>query len=348
LKVKVKYVTKKGKLTPFTVFKKDANEKDTKEIDLEKTQVAIQEALKIADTYPIIKEVSELYDEQNATIIQFGVDSGILSRDPSYGDIRKALLKLNIDSAANATDEELLTLAEERNKILSEENKIDTRPIAVQWQEDADYYPFYKKMEDDSIRGPNIGSGMLGGNPLNIQLKGSKEAIDTSFMSGIFKNQLAIITAGMRNDAHRKLLRNFVISEQAFEVSAKEAQGADIFPVYINGQKRFFKVNDPELLFGMENFGIMSTGGLAKAISFPATILRETVTRDPGFVLVNMFRDTLSAAVTSGASFLPVVGTFQGFVSDMSNLERFGVLGGYDYSADALSVESAITLFTSL
>ena len=335
-------LTKKGKLTPFTVFKKDANEKDTKEIDLVKTQIAIQEALKIADTYPIIKEVSELYDEQNATIIQFGIDSGLLSRDPNYAEIRKALLDLKIDSAANATDEELLVLAAERNKILSEENKIDLRPTAVQWQEDADYFPFYKKMEDDSIRGPNIGSGMLGGNPLNIQLKGSKEAIDTSFMSGIFKNQMAIITAGMRNDAHRKLLRNFVISEQAFEVSAKEAQGADIFPVYINGQKRFFKVNDPELLFGMENFGIMSTGGLAKIISFPATILRETVTRDPGFVLVNMFRDTLSAAVTSGAGFTPVVGTLKGFVSDMSNLERFGVLGGYDYSADALSIEQYV------
>ena len=83
-------LTKKGKLTPFTVFKKDANEKDTKEIDLGKTQIAIQEALDIADTYPIIKEVSELYDEQNATIIQFGVDSGIclLYTSPSPRDDR--------------------------------------------------------------------------------------------------------------------------------------------------------------------------------------------------------------------------------------------------------------------
>jgi len=51
-----------------------------------------------------------------------------------------------------------------------------------------------------------------------------------------------------------------------------------------------------------------------------------------------MFRDTLSAAVTSGAGFTPVVDTVKGFASDLSDLERFGVLGGYDYSADAESV----------
>ena len=91
------------------------------------------------------QSLQRFYDEQNATIIQFGIDSGLLSRDPNYAEIRKALLDLKIDSAANATDEELLVLAAERNKILSEENKIDLRPTAVQWQEDADYFLFIKK-----------------------------------------------------------------------------------------------------------------------------------------------------------------------------------------------------------
>ena len=35
-------------------------------------------------------------------------------------------------------------------------------------------------MADESIQGPNIGAGSLGGNPLNQKLKGSKEALEAS------------------------------------------------------------------------------------------------------------------------------------------------------------------------
>ena len=72
----------------------------------------------------------------------------------------------------------------------------------------------------------------------------------------------------------------------------------------------------------------------------PATLLRETVTRDPGFILINMLRDTMSASVTSGSRITPVIDTFRNFqlfgATDLRELERFGVLGGYDYSADSV------------
>ena len=89
-------------------------------------------------------------------------------------------------------------------------------------------------MADESIQGPNIGAGSLGGNPLNQKLKGSKEALEASPLSVIFKNQLAIVNAAMKNDAHRKLVRNYVKSNRAEEISSKEAQRSDVKPNYVN------------------------------------------------------------------------------------------------------------------
>ena len=67
----------------------------------------------------------------------------------------------------------------------------------------------------------------------------------------------------------------------------------------------------------------------------PANLLREMVTRDPGFIMANMMRDTLSAYVTSGSDFIPIYDTLKGFAeADIEQLERRGIVGGYDYSKD--------------
>jgi len=73
----------------------------------------------------------------------------------------------------------------------------------------------------------------------------------------------------------------------------------------------------------------------------PSTILRDTVTRDPGFIAVNLLRDTLSATVTSGVNlsagedgFTPMIDTMKNMFADMTDLERFGVIGGYDFAND--------------
>jgi len=319
-------------------------------IEVPMTPEQIQEGLALGSQYSIVKETFNLYQEQNSYIIDLLVSSGLASREPNYTEIRKRLLEFNIDSAKTANKEELIRLATERNEVLETADKIELRPTAQIWKDNADYYPFYRQIADESIVGPNVGGGSLGGNPLNHKLRGSTAALDASPLSVIFKNQLAIVNAAMKNDAHRKLVRNYVKSDstlnsgqqRAKEVSAKEAQGSDIIPIYIDGAKRFFKVEDPQMLYGLTTMGIANENVITKFLTLPATVLRETVTRDPGFVLVNMFRDTLSAFVTSGADFTPVLGTVKGFSEDMENLERFGVLGGYDYSADALSVEKYV------
>jgi hypothetical protein len=51
-------------------------------------------------------------------------------------------------------------------------------------------------------------------------------------------------------------------------------------------------------------------------------------------MVVNLLRDTLSASVTSGSNFVPVLDTVKGLGDGVEMLEKFGVVGGYDYSND--------------
>lgn len=306
------------------------------------TEAEIEQGLQIGEDYLFIKEVFDNFQEYNNKTIDFAVDSGILSNEPNIKEITDALKKAGIESTKGKTPEEILELARNYNERVKPENRIELRSTAQIWKDDSVYYPFYRKMADDSIQGPNIAGGMMTGNPLNVKLKGSEEAVDVPFLEAIYRNQLSIVTAGSKNDALQKLLRNFVLSGRAIEIDAKDASGMDVLSAYVNGRRRFFRVDDAFYLKGLENLGMVDDAGIVKALAFPATVLRETVTRDPGFVLVNMLRDTLSATVTSGAGITPVVDTFKNFKvfgkEDLSDLETFGVLGGYDYSADGVSV----------
>ena len=72
----------------------------------------------------------------------------------------------------------------------------------------------------------------------------------------------------------------------------------------------------------------------------PARVLRELVTRDPGFMLRNMMRDTLSAWVTSGQNYIPVIDSAKGVMdvirgSESSEALRMaGVFGGFDFAGN--------------
>ena len=111
--------------------------------------------------------------------------------------------------------------------------------------------------------------------------------------------------------------------------------GSDVISVFENGEKIYYQVADPIFTYGLQALGMSEdVNGFMKIIGLPSNILREAITRDPGFIIKNMLRDTLSASVTSGADFIPIVDTFKGFAADLSELERFGVIGGYDAAND--------------
>ena len=216
-------------------------------------------------------------------------------------------------------------------------------------------------MIDDSIAGPLIAGGSLPQNPLSIKLEGSENPFNINPIEGIARNSLSILTAALKNDGTAKLLRDMSLSlgnletEDGRLVKAKIIEPANITPTmqirfaYVNGEKIFYQIDDPLIFEGLQTLGgVDQSGILSMALAKPAGFLRDMVTRDPGFMVANLIRDTLSVAVTSGApintdeGFTPVIDTFKKMVGDISTLERFGIVGGYDFQNDEGSVKDFI------
>ena len=103
----------------------------------------------------------------------------------------------------------------------------------------------------------------------------------------------------------------------------------------MDGKKRKFIIDDP-LVY--ESMTISPAGGVEQSIvkwaGMPARGFREFITREPGFVIANLIRDTMSAFVTSGSNFTPFLDTLKGFAEGSEALTRTGVVGGYDYRND--------------
>ncbi len=214
---------------------------------------------------------------------------------------------------------------------------------ADEWRAKSTYYPFYRDMvEEEGITAPRIGGGSLPNNPLNIKLVGKDKPIDVAPLEAIARNSLSILTASMKNDGMMKLIKTLEIAGEAEVITdPKQASNNNTIFVFENGLKKRFTILDPDLFHGIRALGGAEVGFITKMLAFPATILRDTVTRDPGFIAVNLLRDTLSATVTSGVNlsagedgFTPMVDTIKNMFADMTDLEKFGVIGGYDFAND--------------
>jgi hypothetical protein len=107
-----------------------------------------------------------------------------------------------------------------------------------------------------------------------------------------------------------------------------------------NGIPVSYAVSDRLLFDAMQSLNLPEMPFLG-ILAGPANLLRNLVTKDPGFMLANMMRDSLSAYATSGANMIPLVDTIRNFGSVMANrspefikLVNAGVIGGYEFSKD--------------
>jgi len=298
------------------------------------TPEVIEQMKNIEAQYPEVVQVYNNYQKWNNELINYAVSQGILSETKSINE----LINLITSESGNYTRAMLLNLSREDLVTLAETLQIDTRGTAQIWRDNSDYYPFYRKMQDDSIRGPKIAGGFVAGNPLGIQITGSESAIEPSPLEAIARNSLSIVTAAMKNSGLAKMMDTFEAAQMAQKVDPRDAKGSDIVPVFVDGEKIFYRVDDPQIVAGLQSLGMNDMSGILKFLAMPASFLRDMVTRDPGFMLVNMMRDTMSAFVTSGADFKPFIDTFKNFNADFSELERWGVLGGYDFSNDEMDI----------
>jgi len=211
---------------------------------------------------------------------------------------------------------------------------------AQSWIDYGDYYPFYRVaegLEGGVAKGENkvqeVFSSLTGTTHIR-ELKGSEAPINMEMIEAITFNLTAAIDMGMKNVAQQRIIRDMTQLGLAQDANTYTGN-APVVKFKVNGKDREFVVFDPLIFESMQALQgdslmhfVNNTFGKASAL------LRETITRDPGFMMVNLLRDTLSTFVTSGANFVPVLDTLKGLTEETERLERTGVAGGYDQSND--------------
>jgi hypothetical protein len=129
-------------------------------------------------------------------------------------------------------------------------------------------------------------------------------------------------------------------SEAMQEARTQHLRRPDVFvyKVLENGTPVYYRANDIKFINAIKamNMADLPFIGL---LSAPANALRTLVTKEPGYMLVNQMRDSLSAYVTSGIKMTPVVDSARQFAAsiaketpEMEALFNAGVIGGYEYA----------------
>ena len=205
------------------------------------------------------------------------------------------------------------------------------------------YIPFYRTgASEDAL--PSVAKGVFGDLTRMSEFRayqGSDKAVDVGLVESVVLNLSAAIEMGMKNVAQQRITRDMQKLGLARQIKASRAvpKGVNAIDFKVNGNRVRFEIDDNLIYDSMD---IVGTGyaeqAAIKYLGAPANVLRELVTRDPGFMIANMMRDTLSTAITSGASFVPGVDTVKGLFDGMERLEKLGVVGGYDFAIDKADI----------
>ena len=208
---------------------------------------------------------------------------------------------------------------------------------AEDWRLAADYIPYYRALDPEAEIGKVVTNAYGDLRKLGAfkAYKGKTDKINVPLVEAITKNVGSAIDLGMRNVAQQRIARDMQKLQLATQVPASRKNDAAVIGFKVRGEPVYFQIHDPLILESMSAIESSGLENLSRMYFGPlSSLLRETVTRTPGFMIANLLRDSLSAFVTSGARFLPWIDTTKGYFEDVNRLERTGVVGGYDFNVD--------------
>jgi len=204
----------------------------------------------------------------------------------------------------------------------------------------SDYIPFYRQLEGEETFGPNIFQSLANVKPPK-KIKGG-EAPLADFLETVVRNTQASIQSGMKNIAATRAIDQALFLGTASQLP-QVSSAPNTVTLLRNGIPVSYAVSDRLLFDAMQSLHLPEMPFLG-ILAGPANLLRNLVTKDPGFMLANMMRDSLSAYATSGANMTPLVDTIRNFGTVMANrspefvkLVNAGVIGGYEFSRDVVS-----------
>ncbi|CAB4180599.1 RelA/SpoT [uncultured Caudovirales phage] len=216
---------------------------------------------------------------------------------------------------------------------------VDTGVISAQnaaeFTRYSDYVPFYRQLDGERTVGPNIFQSISGVKPPK-ELTGSKEQL-ADFLETIVRNTQSIIQAGMKNVAAQKAIDGGMIVGMVRKLDHVSSH-PDTVTILEKGKKVSYECADKLWVDAVSSLNLPELPFL-NFLAMPANFLRAAVTKDPGFMLANLMRDSISAYVTSGAKLTPVASAVKEFGNVLMNnspeyqkLLSAGVLGGYEFS----------------
>ena len=199
----------------------------------------------------------------------------------------------------------------------------------------SDYVPFYRQLEGERTVGPNIFQSISGvKGPQKIT---GSEAPLADFLETVVRNTQSIIQAGMKNVAAQKAVKGGMTLQMVRKLDYV-ASGPNTVTILEKGQKVSYECADKLWVDAVSSLNLPELPFL-NFLAMPANFLRSAVTKDPGFMLANLMRDSVSAYVTSGAKLTPVASAVKEMGNVLMNnspeyqkLLSAGVLGGYEFS----------------
>jgi len=207
---------------------------------------------------------------------------------------------------------------------------------AAEFTKYADYIPFYRQLEGQDTIGPKVFQS-ISGVKAPKKLKGDSDAPLGDFLETMVRNTQSIIQAGMKNTAGQKAV-NVAMQLGDAELLPKQSSAPGTITIMRNGEYESYAVADELFVNSVKSLN-MPDVQLWGIFAGPAGLLRSMVTKDPGFMLANLLRDSMSAYVTSGVKMTPVADTVANFGRALGGedptyiaLVKAGILGGYDYA----------------
>jgi hypothetical protein len=210
-----------------------------------------------------------------------------------------------------------------------------------------DYIPFYRAKGNDvflDVMGEQpIRIGDLKNQPYLEKLLGGKKQILPIFTSAL-TNTSVLTNMALKNMATANTADALRMIGVAKVNKGQGPANPDVIRFKVNGQD-FHAVVDTQaksdlfgdiptelVVQGMEGIKATLPVGV-QLLGAPANLLRKFVTRDPRYAFRQIFRDSMAAAMTTGADFVPVVQTFKDMATmkktgALQTLQKRGVVGG--------------------
>ena len=211
---------------------------------------------------------------------------------------------------------------------------------AAEFMKYSDYIPFYRQIDGEKTVGPKLFQNISGVTPPK-KLKGLKEEQDipfADFLETIVRNTQSIIQSGMKNTAAQRAIGQAVFLKMA-DKRQDISYAPGVVTVLEKGQPVSYDVADQLFVDAVKSLNMPELPFLS-FFAAPANLLRNLVTKDPGFMMANLMRDSLSAWVTSGAKMTPIASTISNFGKAIGGtdpayiaLRNAGVIGGYEFAA---------------